>query len=40
MKKGENFNHPKEGSEIKVDPIKDKKHIQTIKKLLTDQPLD
>ena len=40
MKKGENYNHPKRGSNVKVDPIKDKKHIQTIKKLLTDKPLD
>jgi len=40
MKKGHNFNHPKKGSTIKVDPIKSKKHIQTIKKLLADKPLD
>lgn len=40
MKKGENYNHPKRGSNVKVDPIKDKKHIQTIKKLLADRPLD
>ena len=40
MKKGENYNHPKKGSNVKVDPIKDKKHIQTIKKLLVDKPLD
>ncbi len=40
MKKGENYNHPKKGSNVKVDPIKNKKHIQTIKKLLTDKPLD
>jgi integrase len=40
MKKGENYNHPKKDSTIKVDPIKDKKHIQTIKKLLADKPLD
>lgn len=40
MEKGQNFNHPKKGSIIKVDPIKDKKHIQTIKKLLSDNPLD
>ena len=40
MEKGHNFNHPKKGSSIKVEPIKSKKHIQTIKKLLTDKPLD
>ena len=40
MKKGQNYNHPKEGTTTKVDPIKDKKHIQTIKKLLSDKPLD
>jgi integrase len=40
MKKGENYNHPKKGSNVKVDPIKDKKHIQTIKKLLVDKLLD
>jgi integrase len=40
MKKGENFNHPKKGSTIKVEPIKDKKNIQTIKKLLADKPVD
>ena len=40
MQKGQNFNHPKEGSTTKVDPIKSKKHIQNIKKLLADRPLD
>ena len=40
MEKGQNFNHPPKGSTIKVEPIKSKKHIQTIKKLLTDRPLD
>jgi integrase len=40
MRKGENYNHPKMGSTTKVDPIKEKKHIQTIKKLLADRPLD
>ena len=40
MRKGENYNHPKMGSTTKVDPIKDKKHIQTIKKQLADNPLD
>ena len=40
MQKGENYNHPEKGSSIKVDPIKSTKHIQTIKKLLADKPLD
>ena len=40
MKKGQNFNHPEKGSQIKVEPIKSKKDIQTIKKLLADRPLD
>jgi integrase len=40
MKKGENYNHPKKGTTTKVDPIKSTKHIQTIKKLLADKPLD
>ena len=40
MQKGENYNHPEKGSATKVDPIKSTKHIQTIKKLLADKPLD
>lgn len=40
MKKGQNSNHPKKGSRIKVDPIKSKKHIRTIKKILADKPLE
>ena len=40
MQKGQNYNHPEKGSSIKVDPIKDKRHIQTIKKLLAKRPLD
>ena len=40
MEKGQNFNHPPKGSTIKVEPIKSKKYIQTIKKLLSDKPLD
>ena len=38
MQKGENYNHPEKGSSIKVDPIKNKKDIQTIKKQLADKP--
>jgi len=40
MQKGQNYNRPEKGSSIKVDPIKSTKHIQTIKKLLNDKPLD
>ena len=40
MKKGQNHNHPQKGSTIKVEPIKSKKDIQTIKKLLADKHLD
>jgi integrase len=40
VKKGENFNHPKPGSEIKVEPIKSTKDINSIKKLLSDRPRD
>lgn len=35
-----NKNHPKKGSTIKVDPIKNLKDIATIKKLLQDKPRD
>ena len=34
MKKGQNFNHPKRGAQIKVEPIKRFKDIKAIKKLL------
>lgn len=40
MKKGENKNRPKKGSQIKVEPITKIKHIQTIKILLADNPRD
>lgn len=40
MKKGDNFNHPKKNATIKVDPIKNVKDIQSIKKLLKDNPRD
>ena len=40
MKKSGNQNHPKKGSTIKVEPIKRVKDIQTIKKLLSDNPRD
>ena len=38
MKKGENYNHPKKGSSIKVEPIIKTKDIQAIKKLLASNP--
>ncbi|MFC1651312.1 tyrosine-type recombinase/integrase [Candidatus Latescibacterota bacterium] len=38
MPKGKNVNHPKKGSTIKVEPIKNLKDIETIKKLLYDNP--
>ena len=40
MPKGQNVNHPKKGSKIKVEPIKKLKDIETIKKLLADKPRD
>jgi integrase len=40
MKKSGNVNHPKKGSTIKVEPIKELKDIGTIKKLLADNPRD
>ena len=38
MKKGENYNRPKNGSRIAVDPIRRMKDIQAISKLLSDSP--
>ena len=40
MKKGQNHNHPPKGATIKVEPIKSKRDIQTIKKLFAGKPLD
>ncbi len=34
MEKGQNYNHPKKGSFIKVEPIKTQKDIKTVKSLL------
>jgi len=39
MKKGENKNHPKKGTQIKVEPIHDLKDIRAIKKLLDRNPM-
>jgi integrase len=38
--KGENPHHPPVGSTIRVEPIRDKKAIKRIKKLLADNPRD
>ena len=38
MRKGENFNHPEKGSQIKVEPIRKKRDIESIKKMLSDNP--
>lgn len=38
MKKGENYNCPKKGSKMTVDPIRRMKDIQAISKLLSDNP--
>ena len=40
MKRNGNENHPQKGSTIKVEPIKNKKDIATLKKLLQDKPRD
>ncbi len=40
MKKGQNFNHPKKGSRIEVEPIRREKDIKAIMKLLSDNPRD
>lgn len=40
MATSRNPNHPKQGDQIKVEPIRDLKHIRTIKKLLKDKPRD
>ncbi len=40
MKKGQNHNRPEKGSQIKVEPIRSTKDIETIKKLLADRPRD
>lgn len=34
MKKGQNFNHPKQGAQTKVEPIRNLKDIKAIRKLL------
>jgi integrase len=38
--KGENPHRPKKGDSIRVEPIRSKKHIYNIKKILSDKPRD
>ena len=40
MISGQNSNHPRKGSTIKVEPIKRLKDLKAIKKLLQDKPRD
>lgn len=40
MKKIQKRNHPKKGDIIKVEPIRQKKDLKNIKKLLADKPLE
>ena len=40
FQKGQNPNHPVAGSTIKVEPIRDKRAISRIKKVLADRPRD
>jgi integrase len=39
MRKGQNYNHPKKGSIIRVDPIRDLSDIKQVKELLAGNPL-
>jgi len=38
VKKGQNTNHPKKGTTIKVEPIKKIKDIKSVKRLIADNP--
>src|SRR5918996_1191807 len=38
--KGENPHRPRKGDSIRVEPIRSKKHIANIKKILADKPRD
>lgn len=40
MVKGQNWNRPKQGDQIKVEPIRKRKDIENIKKLLADNARD
>jgi integrase len=37
MKQGENYNHPEKGSLLKVEPIKEARHIRKIKNMLSER---
>ena len=39
MKRGQNFNHPKQGEQTKVEPIRDLKDIKAIRKMLNGNDL-
>ena len=38
--KGENPHHPRKGDSIRVEPIRSKRHIANIKRILSDKPRD
>jgi integrase len=38
--KGENPHHPRKGASIRVEPIRSKRHIANIKRILADKPRD
>ena len=40
MEKGQNFNHPKKGARIEVEPIRKEKDIKSILQLLSGKPRD
>jgi len=40
MKKGQNYNHPRKNSKIRVEPIKSLEHMEAIKRLLANRPRD
>ena len=40
MQKGQNYNRPQKGSQIKVEPIRKKRDISSIKKMLSGNPRD
>lgn len=40
LEKGQNFNHPKKGSRIEVEPIRKEKNIKSILQLLSGKPRD
>jgi integrase len=40
LAKGENPHHPRKGDSIRVEPIRSKRHITNIKRILADKPRD